>query len=439
MHPPEPLTLLLLQIAAIVALSRLVIAPVIRRLGQPLVIAEVIAGVLLGPSVLGLLAPHWMGWLFPASSLETLKIFSQVGLVLYMFLVGLELDPALLIGRGQSSVAISHSSIVFPFLLGAVAAVSILVPFAPPQVAPVPFALFIGVAMSITAFPVLARILAEQNLLRTPMGTLAMACAAIDDATAWTLLAFVVAVAQATGLHQAAWTFGLSIAFVLSMVFVVRPLLHRLSATVAKQGGLTAAVTTATLLLLFCSAAATEAIGIHALFGAFLFGAILPRRAGMAHQLGGKLETLSTTVFLPLFFAYSGLRTQLGLLDTANEWLVCAAIIALATAGKFGGTVLAARMTRLPWRESCALGVLMNTRGLMELIVLNIGLDLGVISPTLFTMMVIMALFTTVVTTPLLRWMYPAGALAARAVSPSVPAPDARGPSGVEERDPARV
>jgi nucleotide-binding universal stress UspA family protein len=266
--------------------------------------------------------------------------------------------------------------------------------------------LFLGTAMSVTAFPVLARILSERHLLTSRVGAVTIACAAVDDVTAWCILAFVVAVARAHGIAQAAWTATFALAFILAMLFLARPFLQRLGARVASREGLTTTVVAITLLFLLASSAITEVIGIHALFGAFMFGAILPKEGRLADALADKIEAVAVILLLPLFFAYSGLRTQIALVDEPSEWLTTAVLIALATAGKFGGSAVAARLTGLRWREASAIGILMNTRGLMELIVLNIGMDLGVISPTVFTMLVIMALVTTFATSPILQLVY---------------------------------
>lgn len=400
---PNALTLLLLQMIVIIGAAR-VLGLVTRRLGQPAVIAEVLAGIVLGPSLLGFVAPSALGALFPAPSLPLLKVLSHFGLVLFMFLVGLAFDPGLLKGRARATVLISHVSIVVPFVLGAGLAALLYGSYAEAEVSQLSFLLFFGIALSVTAFPVLARILTEQKLLHSRVGAIAIACAAVDDVTAWCLLAFVVAVARAHAFTEALWTSGLAVAFIVVMVWGVRPVLRRV---LARRGADEPALLIACLLLLLGSAAASEAIGIHALFGAFLFGAVLPREGGLAAALATRLEFVATGLLLPLFFASSGLRTQVGLLTQPVDWLVTGAVVLVATLGKFGGSTVAARVTGLNWREASAIGVLMNTRGLMELIVLNIGLDIGVISPTVFTMLVLMALLTTFATTPLLRWVYP--------------------------------
>jgi Kef-type K+ transport system membrane component KefB len=419
---------LLSQMGVVLFVSR-ALAPLVRRLRQPLVIAEILAGIVLGPSVLGWLWPEASAALFPASSLALLKELSQVGLVLFMFLVGLELDPALLRGRTQASVLISFSSILLPFLLGVGVAAWLYPSYAPSGVPATSFLLFLGVSMSVTAFPVLARILSERRLTTSRVGALALACAAVDDVSAWCILAIIVAVARAEGMSRGLRTLALSLAFVALLLGLVRPLMKRIGESVARRGELTPSVVATTLGLLLLASMTTELIGIHALFGAFLFGAILPRERLWTHALAGKVETVAVVLLMPLFFAYSGLRTNIGLIQNAGDWLVAAALIGCATLGKFGGSAAAARLTGLRWREASAVGILMNTRGLMELIVLNIGQDLGIISPALFTMLVFMALATTAATTPLLRWIYPDHELARDSLPVEQPFPVAVGSS----------
>jgi Kef-type K+ transport system membrane component KefB len=401
-----PLPLLILQASVIIVAARL-IGGLARRLGQPAVIAEVIAGVLLGPSLLGRVLPGTFQHLFPKASLPGLSLLSQVGLVFFMFLIGLELDPKLLRGRGKASFSISAAGIFVPFALGALLATHIYGSQAEPGVPRLSFVLFMGIAMSITAFPVLARILAERNLIRTELGSIALACAAADDVTAWCLLAMVVSVVHSAGLGSALLITLEAAGFVGFMLFFVRPLLARLGSRVTTRENLTQNVVALTFVLLLASAFVSELIGIHALFGAFLFGTIMPRQGDYAHALAERLEDFVVVALLPLFFAYSGLRTQLGLVHSAGDWLLCLTLIGAACAGKFGGSFAVARIAGMSSRDSAALGVLMNTRGLMELIVLNVGLDLGVISAKIFTMMVIMALVTTIMTTPLLALVAP--------------------------------
>jgi Kef-type K+ transport system membrane component KefB/nucleotide-binding universal stress UspA family protein len=417
----SPLALFVVQAILVITCAR-VVGLLAYRIRQPMVIAEVVAGILLGPSLLGTVSPRALAILFPKESMPYLSMMSQVGLILFMFLIGLELDPKLLRGRGHTSVVISHTSIVVPCLLGALLGLYLYPRLAPPGVSFSSFVLFMGVAMSITAFPVLARILTERRLLKSKVGTLAITCAAVDDVTAWCLLAFVVSFVRATGVAQAVRTTLFALAYILAMIFVARPFLRRLGARADNEEGLTQNRVAATLVVLLISSFLTELIGIHALFGAFLLGTVMPKDGGFARALADRLEDLVVVFLLPLFFAYSGLRTQIGLLNTAEAWLMCALVVLVACVGKFGGSAIAARMTGLSWREAGALGTLMNTRGLIELIVLNIGLDLGVISPRLFTMLVIMALLTTFATTPVLELIYPASEIAKEIVEPE-PAP----------------
>lgn len=407
MHMFEnPLSLFVVQAIAIIALAR-TLGVLAKRIRQPLVIAEVTAGILLGPSLLGLIAPDVLHILFPASSMPSLHLTSQIGLIFFMFLVGLELDPKLLRGHGRSSVIISHTSIFVPFVLGAILALYLYPRLSSEEVPFTSFALFLGAAMSITAFPVLARILTERRLMHTPVGAIAITCAAVDDVTAWCILAFVVSIVRATGLLDAALTTILALTYIGVMLLAVRPLLRRIAERGGSRDTLSQNIVAGAFVLLLLSSLATELIGIHALFGAFLLGAIVPREAGFAHAIAEKLEDFVVVLLLPLFFAYSGLRTEIGLLNSPEAWLQCALIILVACAGKYGGSVLAARFVGMKWPEANAVAILMNTRGLMELIVLNIGLDLGVISPALFTMMVLMALVTTYMTTPILHRVYP--------------------------------
>jgi Kef-type K+ transport system membrane component KefB len=402
----EPLARFIVQAVAIIGLSRIV-GLAARRMRQPMVIAEIVAGVALGPSLLGWLSPSTKEALFPESSLAMLGVLSQVGLVLFMFLVGLELDPRLLKGRAHTSVAISHTSILVPFALGSLLSFYLYPRLSPASVPFSSFTLFMGVAMSITAFPVLARILVERRLLRTRVGAVTIACAAVDDVTAWCVLAFVVAIARSSGVAGAVRTTALALLYIGVMFAIVRPILRKVAARTGVKDGLSQHVVAAILIGTLLSAWVTDLVGIHALFGAFAFGAIIPKEGGLARALAERLEDLVVIFFLPLFFAYSGLRTQIGLLDTWASWGMCGLIVLAACAGKLGGSLAAARLTGLSWRESGALGILMNTRGLMELVVLNIGLDIGVISPALFTMMVLMALITTFMTSPALEWVYP--------------------------------
>ena len=394
----------LLALAAVVATGQ-VLAKLFVYLGQPPVIGEVVAGIVLGPSLLGRVAPPVSAYLLPESVAPYLGILAQLSVVLYMFLVGLELNPALLRGRVHATVAIAHASMLAPFLLGAALALGLYPRLSSNDVPFTSFALFLGVALSVTAFPVLARILTDRRMHRTRLGVVALACAATGDVTAWCLLAFVAGVAQAR--VGGALVVGLlTLAYAAFMVLVVRPVATRFVGRL-DEARLTRGAVAVVFVALLLSALATELIGVHAIFGAFLLGAVVPHDSAVARAFTHKLEDLVTVLLLPAFFAITGMRAQVGLVSGVGPWLMCGLIILVATVGKFGGTLISARLTGLGWRESAALGALMNTRGLMELIVLNVGLDLGVISPVLFAMMVLMALATTMATTPLLLVLTP--------------------------------
>lgn len=398
----HPLSHLLVQMLVILIVAR-VTGKLFARLGQPAVVGEMAAGILLGPSLFGLLAPEAFGFVFPQASLGTLRLLSQIGVCFFMFSVGMEVDTRHLRSKAQVAVAVSHASILLPYLLGVILAYFLFTELAQPGTSFVTFALFMGISMSITAFPVLARILQERALSKTFLGTTAIACAAVDDVSAWSILAFVVAIATAASIAAAALKLLLVLAFVVAMVFGVRRLLPRsLGHARLTREHPTGGTLTTIVALVIASALTTEVIGIHALFGAFLAGAIMPDAHGFRRKVSLRIENFSTVLLLPLFFAFTGLRTQMGLLADARDWLLALLIIAVATAGKLGGSALAARLVGLSWRDSLQLGALMNTRGLMELIVLNIGYDLGILSPRIFTMLVLMALGTTMMTGPLL-------------------------------------
>jgi Kef-type K+ transport system membrane component KefB len=398
--------LLLLQICVILGVARLV-GWLFKKMHQPQVVGEMVAGILLGPSLLGLAAPRISAALFPPESLGYLNSLSQIGLVLFMFLVGLELESSLLRKQGEIALFTSHASIAIPFFLGTVLALLLYPRFSNDSVTFLHFALFLGTAMSITAFPVLARILSERKMLRTRLGAVAIACAAVDDVTGWIILAGIVLLIRAGAGATPAWlTIVVVIVYLLVMFFGVRRLLKRLEVSFESKGGLTQDSLAIILLLVLASSIITERLGIHALFGAFLMGAIMPKHHGFVHALTEKLNDVAVVLLLPLFFAFNGLRTSIGLVSGAANWLFTLLIIVVAIVGKFGGSTLAARLSGMDWREASSLGILMNTRGLMELVLLNIGLDIGVISPALFTMMVLMALATTFMTSPMLEWIY---------------------------------
>jgi Kef-type K+ transport system membrane component KefB len=404
--PPRPprsgedvLPHVLLALAVILVAARAV-GMVFRRLGQPPVVGEVVAGILLGPSLLGRVSPAALAFLLPPAVAPYLGIIAQVGVILFMFLVGVELDPGLMRNRTQATVAISHASITVPFVLGALLALPLYPRLSTRDVPFTAFALFLGVSMSITAFPVLARILMDRGIQRTRLGVIALTCAAVDDVTAWCLLALVVSVIRAQS-GSALVTMLLTAAYIGLLLAVARPLVARLVRAVDDRGVRRGAMAVV-LVALLLSALITEAIGIHAIFGAFVLGVIVPHDSRVARQLREQLEGIVVVLLLPAFFAFTGLRTQVGLLRGASGWLLCGGIVLVASLGKFGGSAAAARLTGLSWRDAASLGVLMNTRGLVELIVLNIGLDLHVLSPELFAMLVLMAIVTTVATTPLL-------------------------------------
>jgi Kef-type K+ transport system membrane component KefB len=385
----------------VIMITARVVGALFARFNQPAVIGEVVGGILLGPSLLGRIAPDAAALVLPADAAPILSVIAQLGVILYMFLVGLELDLAVLGARARTTIAISNASIILPFALGIALAWVIYREHAPAGVAFPPFALFLGVSMSITAFPVLARILGDHRLQRTPMGMLALTCAAIGDVTAWCLLSLVVSVTEATP-RAAIVTVVLTAVYIVLMLTAGRALMTRIVARLdlsTRPGEQSLSIVLAAVLL---SAVATEFIGVHAIFGAFLIGAIVPHQSRMARLAREKIEDVVRVLLLPAFFAFTGLRTQIGLVQGLDDWLMCLLIIAVATAGKFGGATLAARFSGVAWRDSAALGILMNTRGLVELIVLNIGLDLGVLTPRLFTMLVVMALVTTMMTSPIL-------------------------------------
>ncbi|MFD9214694.1 cation:proton antiporter [Streptomyces sp. NPDC059544] len=376
-------------------------AALLRRFGQPPVIGEIAMGIVLGPSLLGWLWPEAQHWLFPESVLPYTSVLGQLGLLGFMFLVGLELDLGALRGSSRTAVAVSQAGMLVPLGLGALLALPLYSRLAPDGVGFVPFALFMAVAMSVTAFPVLARILVDRGLYGTPLGALAMACAAVDDVAAWCLLALVVALTAAGSPFDALSAAGLTVAFGVAMVLVVRPLLARWAA----RGRADRANDGVVLVLLFSglclSALATDLIGVHTLFGAFLFGVATPRGHRRVEASAARLRAVVVPVLLPLFFVHTGLSTEIGALaaDPA-QWLWTGALLAVAVLGKWGGAAGAARMCGRPWREAMSIGALMNCRGLTELVVLTIGLELGVIGPDLFTMLVLVALITTALTAP---------------------------------------
>jgi Kef-type K+ transport system membrane component KefB len=399
---------LLFQVVVIATAAR-VAGIVFRKIGQPQVVGEMAAGILLGPTLLGWAWPRASEALFPPDSLGALNILSQIGLLLFMFLIGLEFNPKLLRGRGHVAVMTSHVSIAVPYLLGTLLALYLYPELADERVRFTEFALFMGAAMSITAFPVLARILRERQLMRTELGTVVIACAAVDDVTAWCLLAYIVAFVRSAHEATPIWlTAGGLTLYILVMVFAVRPLLAKVFGSSRRVAAIGEDKTALVLVLLLFSAMTTEWLGVHLLFGAFLFGAVMPKEGRFVAHVTERIESMTLILFLPIFFAYTGLRTNIGSLNNSEMWWLCGLVLAAAVAGKLAGSAVAARTAGMEWRDAAAVGVLMNTRGLMELVILNIGLSLGIISPALFSMMVVMALVTTFMTTPLLEWIRPA-------------------------------
>lgn len=414
-EPQHVLLHVLLSLLLVILVSR-ALGALFRHFQQPPVIGEVLAGLALGPSLLGRLAPQARAFLLPSEIAPQLGLLSQLGILLFMFLIGLELDLTLLRKHSRRTLAISHASMVVPFLAGATLSLWLYPVLSSREVGFTAFSLFFAVSMSVTAFPVLARILGDRGMQRSDLGVIALGCAAVDDVTAWCVLALIIGIVRADS-GGAVLTLLFTIAYVLAMLRVLRPIVRRLTESERLRSRSSQGVTAAALVGLFASALVTEAIGVHALFGAFLFGAIIPHDSLLARDLNRRLRDLVVVLFLPAFFAFTGLRLELGLLSTRLDVLYCLVIIGVACAGKFGGTALAALYTGLPWRDASALGVLMNTRGLMELIVLHVGLDLGVISPRTFAMLVIMAIVTTLLTSPLLALVRPSAAPAPKLVS----------------------
>lgn len=404
----HPLAILLAQIITIILTARL-LGWLCRKVGQPAVIGEIIAGILLGPSLIGLYYPQFSASLFPAQSLGNLQFISQIGLILFMFIVGMELDLKVIRHKANDAVLISHASIIIPFSLGFALAYFIYVSFAPAGVPFSSFGLFIGIAMSVTAFPVLARIVQERGINKTRIGSIVITCAAADDITAWTLLAAIIAIVKAGSFVSSLYTILMAACYVLLMIFIVRPFLARVGKVHSTREKLSKPIVAIFFLTLIISSYITELIGIHALFGAFMAGAIMPDNARFRNIFIEKVEDVALVLLLPLFFVFTGLRTQIGLIDDPHLWAVTGLIILIAVIGKFVGSALAARYVRQSWKDSLTIGALMNTRGLMELVILNIGYDLGVLSPQIFAMMVIMALVTTVMTGPALdciNWIF---------------------------------
>lgn len=396
------LSIFLLQLIVIIVVSR-VFGLVMRKMGQPVVMGEILAGIALGPSLLGATLPDVSNYLFPPASFGNLQMLSQIGLILFMFVIGMELDLSIIKNKAKTAFTISYASIIIPFVLGVGLAWLLKDKYLPDGIEFYAFALFMGIALSITAFPVLARVIRERGMSHSKLGIMALTSAAVDDVTGWSLLAFVIAVANAEGIQAPFYILGGTLVYVAVMLFIVRPFLKKLAlkqfnVAIIKQS--TMAIIFITMLL---SAYCCELIGIHALFGAFMAGIVMPLEWSFRKQIIDKIEDVALVLLLPLFFVLTGLRTQIGLITEAYQWGICGFIILLAVAGKFGGSYIAAKYTGEDNYNSLAIGILMNTRGLMELVVLNIGYDLGILNPEIFTMMVVMALVTTLMTNPLLN------------------------------------
>lgn len=402
LHLKSPLAIILSQVFIIILAAR-IFGKIFKMMGQPTVIGEVVSGIFLGSSFLGTYFPSFSDFIFPTTSLGNLHLFSQFGLILFMFIVGMELDLNALTKRIGSAVMISHASIIIPFSLGMMLAYFLYSEFAPHNVSFLSFSLFMGISMSITAFPVLARILKERGLISTHLGIITLACAAIDDVTAWCMLAVVIAVVKAESLSSCMLTITMAMGYIILMLKVIRPLLRKFWENQTEDLKMGFDRITILFGILLLSSYVTEVIGIHSLFGAFLVGVIMPTQSGFRQKLIEKIDFISLGLLLPLYFAYSGLRTQLGLLNNIHLWAVFCLILLIAVLGKFGGSMFAAKFVGQSWKDSLAIGTLMNTRGLMELVVLNIGYDLGVLTQTFFSIMILMALLTTLMTGPCLN------------------------------------
>jgi Kef-type K+ transport system membrane component KefB len=396
----DPLSTLLLQVIVIVAAAK-ALGAAFSHIGQPSVVGEIVAGILLGPSLLGRLSPAATAFLFPPSSMGSLGLLSQIGVILFMFAVGFDLDLGRLRKVARTALVVSQASIVVPFFFGTMFALVLYrsMPVAAPRGL---FVLFLGVSLSITAFPVLARIIRDRRLSASPPAVTALAAAAIGDASAWCILAVLVSLARMTGIGASAMTIAGLAAFTAVMMLLVRPCAARVAGPAHLDGTARAGLVAGALIFAFASALFTEAIGVHAFFGAFLAGVIMPAHPPLRAVLKQQLEAFSAAMLLPLFFALTGLRLQLALLNDWQSWLACVALVIVAVAGKMGAAAAAARWTGMDWLDSLSVGALMNARGLVELIVLNVGYDLHILPTKIFAMLVLMALVTTLMTVPLL-------------------------------------
>ncbi|MDR2149181.1 MAG: cation:proton antiporter [Tannerella sp.] len=396
--------LLLLQILIILAACR-VVGWLFKKMGQPTVIGEILAGIILGPSLLGSLFPEAFAFLFPEESFSSIRILSQFGLILFMFTIGMELDIKEVGKRWQDTLLISHAGTIVPFALGMFVAYLIYDRYASAHTPFLSFALFVGISLSITAFPVLARIIQERGLTRSHLGTIALASAASGDITAWCLLAAVVAYAQAGTMDSALYTVLFSALYAALMLFIVRPMLKIVGNLYHNKEVVDKSLVALMFFILLASAYFTEILGLHALFGAFVAGIIMPTNEKFRKIMADKVEDVALALLLPLFFVYTGLRTEIGLISGAGMWLLTGIFILVAIVGKFGSTLVVARFSGENWKDSLFLGALMNTRGLMELVVLSIGLEMKILPPPIFVMLVLMTLVTTFMTTPLISFI----------------------------------
>jgi Kef-type K+ transport system membrane component KefB len=396
LHAPG---IFVLQLIIIMITARIV-GYLFQMIGQPMVIGEIVAGLILGPSFLGAVAPQVSEFLFPEQSIDMLRQLSQLGLIFFMFIIGMELDLQSFKSSARKAIVISIASITFPFISGIVLAFFIFNDFSGHNVNFMSFALFLGTTLCITAFPILARIVQERKLSQTPVGNMSISVAAIGDVIGWCMLAVVIAIIRSGSISNSILTIGLCILYIVTMFRLVKPFMYRMGKVYASRETMGKPIVAFVFLLILISTLIAEAIGINALFGAFMAGVIIPENLNFKRVFTEKIEDVSLVILLPLFFVATGLRTEIGLINSTHLWLLCLIIILIASISKFGGTLLASRYVGISWRHSLILSTLMNSRGLMELIVLNIGYDLGLLGPELFTMLVLMALITTFFTGP---------------------------------------
>ncbi|MDR1610014.1 MAG: cation:proton antiporter, partial [Candidatus Symbiothrix sp.] len=400
----SPFGILLLQMAIILTCCR-IFGKIFKMLRQPTVIGEILAGIVLGPSILGHWFPGASAFLFPPESLGNIELLSQFGLILFMFAIGMELDFSQVLKSLKKTTFISHTSIIFPFLLGVAVAYFVYDKYAYETTPFLSFSLFVGIAMSITAFPVLARIIQEKGLTKTHLGTITLSSAANGDITAWCLLAMVISIAQAGSILSAMFNILFSALYLLFMFVIARPFMQMVGQLYHNEEVIDKKLVAFIFMALITSSLLTEILGLHALFGAFIAGVIMPSDIKFRQIMSEKVEAVSLSLFLPLFFVATGLKTEIGLLNTPDLWLLCGVFILAAVVGKFGGATIAARLTGENWKNSLYVGALMNTRGLMELVVLSIGYKMQILSPPIFVMLVLMTLVTTVMTTPLILFI----------------------------------